>query len=495
MACLIALGAFALRWSFTNFPTDRHSDEPVIARLAQQASHNGKFTANWVGAKEGIYWDRPTYQFSPYTLITECIHWGWYRVLPSLASQDQHIMLARRTSCLWGGLAVLLMYPTMRRGFGSIAAAFLGQGVLALAPVHVVDSLYARVDTFVCLLVVACFYLAIRSHRSAGPWMWLLAVATGVTVAAKYNAAPIVLLNLWPALAGWRQGSGARRAFVNLLAVMAVVVAGFVLATPELLRDPQPLWDGVRFELDHYQHGHMPFQAFGWEDNNLLYWANYLAFLGFGLVPMCAAIISFVATIRRPSTERVLLLAYVLVTSVMVLMTRVRFERNLEILTGPLAMSAGLGVVELLARIRRPHGLVLRTALVSGILVLLFSQQTRTLIDLHEAIDPKNSPWAMAYERAKPGRRFMADLMDDPALKAQALRYGQVYLSDYNDPFSAAGLKRWLEFLGPCRVSVFQSKWAARGYPFSTLDVTFGPARLYYVERTPSGPQEKHEHR
>jgi hypothetical protein len=79
---------------------------------------------------------------------------------------------------------------------------------------------------------------------------------------------------------------------------------------------------------------------------------------------------------------------------------------------------------------------------------------------------------------------YYSDLISDPQTKPESRAYSDVFLTDYNDPFSAANLPVWLNFLGVKReTSVFRSKWAEHGYPFSTLDVVFGPTNLHYIHR------------
>src|SRR5262249_13438961 len=156
---------FALRLAFTNSPTTRHADEPLIANLAMRAAEKNVFTANWVDVQRGFFWDRPTYQFSPYTLLVEGFHWtlchtiGWPRLQRRDQSQksdeirDQHILCARCMSCFWAALAVFMAFLVTREAFNSLSAAFLAAAVLALCPLSVEDSMFARVDTFVCCLV------------------------------------------------------------------------------------------------------------------------------------------------------------------------------------------------------------------------------------------------------------------------------------------------------------------------------------------------------
>src|ERR1035437_782802 len=67
----IALAAFGLRLSLVNFPIHSHPDEPIVAALMERSVNQEILTANWAGFDQP--WSRPTYQFSPYTLVQSAI--------------------------------------------------------------------------------------------------------------------------------------------------------------------------------------------------------------------------------------------------------------------------------------------------------------------------------------------------------------------------------------------------------------------------------------
>jgi hypothetical protein len=506
-AALIALSAFALRLAFTNCPTRRHADEPLIANLAMRAAETGRFTANWVDVQRGFFWDRPTYQFSPYSLVVEGIHWalcnsiGWPRL------RDQHIACARVFSCVCASLAVFMTFFVARRAFHSLAAAFLAESVMAICPLSIEDGMFARVDTFVGFLVIACCFLAMlamqkgdllaepmtthpansirkATNYQAAWWQLAAALVAGVAIAAKYNAAPVIIFVLWIPLGRWLDR---RISICRLLAeasgLLLVTALGLVLATPEVFVDPRPLFDGIRFELAHYSHDHVPYQAYGWRDNNLFYWTWYLARLGFGLVPLLAFSL-FMFKSRTMGRAGSVLASFLSVALLLAILPRVRFERNLEILLAPMAVAAALGFLIFLEQLP-PTKVGWRYALVVGpLLVFFFIQQTRTLTDLHRATRPDSWPWSKALELDLQGPSCYCELLSKPRDNPGSRAYPQVFLADFNDPFSAANLPRWRRFLGSdSSVIVFSSDWSKHGYPFSTLDMVLGPTRLYCIRR------------
>jgi 4-amino-4-deoxy-L-arabinose transferase-like glycosyltransferase len=501
-AGLIALLAFGLRLSFIGFPADRNADEPLVAALAKKAADSGRFTANWAGTMTGFYWDRPTYQFSPYTLLEESFHWVLYQTTGWPRTKEDHIYCARAVSCTWGALGVLVVFLATWKAFASLPAAYLAEAILALTPLHIEDSMFARVDAFVSFLVILCLYLVFLAMDKSGtlfqttgqeepeakwrpgPWCMAAALVAGIAIAAKYNAAPVLLLVLWIPLAGWWRGRiGGPVACLQTIVIFAIAGAGFVIATPELVTDVQPLIEGMSFELGHYREGHIPFQALSWRDNNFFYWTWYLSRLGFGLLPLMAALLFLVNFKKSASLASAVLASYLVVAGILTILPRVRFERNLEVILGPLAIASALGFMIFHNRlIGRERPAVLHLTPIC--LVLFFAQPVRTLFDIRDLIRPESR--ITRYLDLEPGTSFYGDMMSIP--NTQAKRFANVFLADYNDPFSASNRKRWFGLLGVNHeTKVWHSKWSEHGYPFSSLDLMFGPARLYLVQRRGPG--------
>ncbi len=105
----IALAAFFLRLWFVNFPTFGHMDEEITVNLSGRFVEQGILTADWAGFKNQ-WWSHPTYQFSPYTLVQSLITKLVCSASVSPPGFDRYILLARVTSCCWGGLAVLFVF-------------------------------------------------------------------------------------------------------------------------------------------------------------------------------------------------------------------------------------------------------------------------------------------------------------------------------------------------------------------------------------------------
>ena len=473
----IAVVALLLRLALTNFPTDCHDDEPVIVHLTERAVRDGILTANWDGFSTES-WSRPTYQFSPYTLvqstIARLVHGctGW----PS--SIEGYYLLARYSSCCWGALAVLLVFFLGRACF-SVEAALWGEATLALCFLHVQDSIYARVDTFLCCLVLASLILAVRAARRPGRYSWFVATSlvAGVTLAAKYNAVPVLALIPWIALRWAQAGSiSPVRAVIVTMASLVAVGIGFVIATPELVWQPGPFFTGLRFEIDHYTSGHISHQAHGWEDNNLFYWTRYLVWLGFGWLPSLFALGFVIRSVVLRRAEDLMLAAVLTISAVLVFSTRVRFERNLEICLGPMALAAGVMAWEVFRWLKNRRSATVAEFLCVSLVALWFFQPARVLYHFWETVDyPRQyvAGWLTPPFEPRGSLRICQCAFESPGSPGTERR--QLILVDYGDPFSAEGLERWKQFLNREPVFELRSPWSKHGYPFSTVDVYHGP--------------------
>jgi hypothetical protein len=91
-----------------------------------------------------------------------------------------------------------------------------------------------------------------------------------------------------------------------------------------------------------------------------------------------------------------------------------------------------------------------------------------------------------------PGHTIFIRLKNEP-LESVVTGYDQVVLEDFGDPFSADMVARWRRILGRDPSFILKSPWSRHGYPFSTVDVYHGPARIYIFQRSaklaPSVPQ------
>jgi hypothetical protein len=121
-------------------------------------------------------------------------------------------------------------------------------------------------------------------------------------------------------------------------------------------------------------------------------------------------------------------------------------------------------------------------ALTAICLVLFFAQPLRTLFDVRQLVRPESRIWwVVQLPLWKQTSSYYKDMMAIPDPSAR--NFANVFLGDYNDPFSASNRQGWFKLLGvEHETTLWHSRWSEHGYPFSSLDVNFGPARLYLIQ-------------
>lgn len=480
----IAIVATILRYSLNDFPVGFHPDEPLFAAFPERFCAGGPLSADWNSFPDAP-WKLPSYQHSPYILLhsvaARVTHacCGWPH---DLASQ---IMFARVASCFWGGIAVLLTYFAGRVYFSS-GTSLLATGILALSLLHVQDSMYARLDTFLCVLVLATLLLSARAAKLPGKMRWIVlsSLCAGLTVAAKYNAVPVLIFLLQAPWARMQAGIRTRSQAVLIFGFSLLLSAvGFFLATPEGLLHPHSLVAGVLFQAKHYLGGRLPHQAFNSADNNLIYWTRYFVWIGLGIIPAAATLLYFVRTAVIRRREEVLLALFLLLSIVMVCAPTVRFERNLEMCLGPLAVAAAGAIVETSNWLRSKYGVNASRTFLGITLAIWLWQSVQILVDFKDAVNFRGRLQAENFIRHDRPRLEVYPLREQPT--PAKLASPQVILIDFGDPFSKAGVDQWLQALGNRPSAEIRSPWSKRGYPFSTLDTYHGPARILIVGSAP----------
>lgn len=488
LAIMLAIGAFVLRYSLSHAPYGSHVDEPIVANLTHRALQEGKLSANW-DHFSGVWWTKPTYQFSPYTLVLQATTIVTHELSGWPNTIQEHIRFARTISCFLGALTVLLAFFTARALFGRPWTALLCELILAVAFLHVHDSTYARVEAFLTFAILCCFYLAAKSllPGSAKGWSYAAAVAGGVVIAAKYNAVPILIPVAFAAFAATdpaRRGAGD-------VAIQAIkyglwMVIGFVVATPEILFAPRPLFQGIFWEMNHYAEGDIPFRAYDFWDNNFLYYSTFLLRLGMGWMASLLAVGYIYLTWHKKSAPYMLLLLYLYVAFVLTLLPTARFERNLEVFIAPMAIAAGVTGGAIIEFLRDSYSLTVARVATAGLLFAIVLQPALALQRLEVALRPESSSIAQ-FKASLPPR-------DDSTVTFQMFltppeEYppeDRVVVADFRDRFCAAQMKNWESTFEGYQRHEFHSPWAEHNYPFSHIDTTNGPARLVVFDRPDS---------
>jgi hypothetical protein len=243
--------------------------------------------------------------------------------------------LGRFVTLLMGIATVLALYLAVRREGTAMAlfAAFL----LAVCPLHIVNSGYATVDVPATFFIVTAFWLALwgagRPDAKRGA---LVGLAVGLAAATKYNAGLFII----PALLSPLVAHPATWRWRWLAAGIGGAALGFAIGCPffwtkEFLR-------GVLFEARHAQIGGT--FAFVGTGSGWVYHLTHGLPVGLGYPLLAAAALGVIAALRLPSRASRLSLAWAVLYLLVIGFSKERFIRYLVPLTPFLCVLAASAV-------------------------------------------------------------------------------------------------------------------------------------------------------
>jgi len=242
----------------------------------------------------------------------------------------------RLITALLGTATVPVLYFALRRESRWLAA--ISAALLALCPLHVVNSHYATVDVPATFFLAVAFLLALRGSD----WPDLkaalaLGAAVGLAAATKYTAglfllpavlAPLLMRSARPSRGWW-------------LGVPAGAAAGFLMGCPFVWT--QEFMQGLLFELRHAREGGT--LAFVGTGSG---WGYHLARglpVGLGFPLLGAAIVGVFAAVRMPSRAARLSLLWVVLYLFLIGFGKERFIRYLVPLTPFICVLAAWGLI------------------------------------------------------------------------------------------------------------------------------------------------------
>jgi 4-amino-4-deoxy-L-arabinose transferase-like glycosyltransferase len=229
-------------------------------------------------------------------------------------------------------------------------AALCSAAFLAIAPQAVVDSHYARPESFVIFLVALACYLALKNCQQKKRSCVLLESSIwGVAFACKFSFFPMVLLAF--AVNAWKQ-----QRLSQILLWFVGFVFGVAISAPYLVKDLSGFWYGIG--LLKHQYAATDAQGGWWHFTSLWQLLAYLAVF-FG-IPVFLVMLAAGFQLQRAGRLFFVLSAlcsvfYLLVFSVQ----GVFFERNLSHLLPLWGILFGAGADALLTRMKGKSALLL----------------------------------------------------------------------------------------------------------------------------------------
>lgn len=240
------------------------------------------------------------------------------------------------------GVATVVLVGLIGRRLGGPRVGLVAAGLMAVLPLHVVNSHFATVDVALTAWCTAALLAAVAVADSPS-WRTLLlgAAAAGAAAATKYHGA-LLLLPLWAAAGlAWR-----RQAAKPAAAAAAVAALVFAIASPYVLLDPAA-WPQVRYEL--FEHPRVT-NLFADVGPGWLFHLRWNLPTAAGGPVALAALIGLVVLARRRLPGALPVLVYGLVFGLSLLRTRELFIRYWLPLLPLVALGAAVAVAELRGR-------------------------------------------------------------------------------------------------------------------------------------------------
>jgi YYY domain-containing protein len=155
----------------------------------------------------------------------------------SFSDYDHIVLVGRALSAVFDTGTALLCYPLGRRLSGSRVVGLLAMAFVAVTPFEVQLSHYFAVDTALVFFTTLALlsYVAVAQDGGIG-WVLLAGVATGLAVASKFSALPLLLPLVIAYLLHWKRSEW-QLALPRLFITLSAGLISFILAMPYALID------------------------------------------------------------------------------------------------------------------------------------------------------------------------------------------------------------------------------------------------------------------
>ncbi len=234
---------------------------------------------------------------------------------------------ARVVSALAGVLTVVTVYVLSRRIWSRLLAVFCTL-LLALAPLHVLNSHYGTVDVTQALFVALALLFSVRLIKW-GRWqdcVWAGLMA-GLAASTKYNGlvvvvAPLtaIVLNCGNKARGHRAADAARK----MLIVLGMAALGFALTSPFTFLAWSEAKGDILFEFKHMRVGEP--LAVAAEPNGFWFHAKNLLAPGAGPI-VILALVGWVMVVVKRHRQLLPIAVFACLWAVMISLANVRYAR------------------------------------------------------------------------------------------------------------------------------------------------------------------------
>ncbi|TWO69984.1 hypothetical protein FN976_16695 [Caenimonas sedimenti] len=405
---LLLLLAAALRLESQRFDYG-HPDEVISIKVAEQVAASGSLDTNWELADLPELFRKPQYNFSAYLLsgaaVLQLKEWS------GDANGSTSLHWLRAWSALLGVATVGLTYLAGRQLFGA-ATGWCAALLVCFFPLLYQDSLYARPETFVSALTLACVSLLAPQRPPFRGGSLAAAFIAGVLIATKFSMVLLLpLLVLSPGLTGTRSlvswDPPPARPWVNAWNqgkwLLLAVLLGFLAGAPHAIANAGAYLEGIQFLRRQYGTGHWPHGLVDADVvDRLAHAAGYFHATAGWLLPL--AIAGALVAARRRQLRALFVFMVALATVVQFSVYPTFFERNLSHVIPLFMIFAAYGLVSLCSAVaRRP---LIRHGLTAVLLLMVMLPALQTTLTLRFDELPGEPAQRLAALRTSVERRF-----------------------------------------------------------------------------------------
>jgi hypothetical protein len=333
-------GALAIRLIGIDFglPYLYHWDEPVFLNAMRRFLVAGEALPHFYHYPSGYFFLQ--FVFAPISyLVFVCQH--GCRPVSAMALAD-FVLVGRVVTAATGALTAALAYVFAVRFWRDRWAGIIGGALLALSPLHAMDSRYLTTDVPLAAAALAAVFLFFAYDDGRRPRALLAAaVMAGTAAAIKYNGAFVgVLAVAWMAF-----GKHGRK---RILVFAGTAALYFVALNPGIIIEPDVFFGDTFFEVGHYFVTGDVGRSAGLSAEQYF---MQLWFYALTPVPLLCAAAGVIMLLFRDRRRALLFLSFPAAYGVFLSFTKVYYNRGLEPVMPFLCLAAGLAGATLLRRV------------------------------------------------------------------------------------------------------------------------------------------------
>lgn len=254
------------------------------------------------------------------------------------ASHPRIVASTRAVSAIWSCLIVALTVVVASLLKQPVWSSTVAALLVLSSPEVLKNSHIIGVDTLMGLLCLATTTYALWAMRHyTRRKLALCALCAGLCCAAKYNAAPIVIV---PVVLWWLFD----RRLPGAMIALGAPLLGFILGAPYSLLSFREFWHGVSYEAWHYSvaghEGHSAERGLP----QMLFYLRWLLSDGLGVGGVVAAIIGVCVVWSKDRKQALILCSFPLTYAALMILQKTNFTRNMLVVVPYCAVAAACGI-------------------------------------------------------------------------------------------------------------------------------------------------------